>query len=59
MNDPSVQVASVHAEAGQRQAALNFAIASMSGYDTPPSSDALIERAVAFYGFLAVTPHAG
>lgn len=58
MENPDVHIAALHAEAGQRQAALAQAIASFSQNPVPPGSEAIVERATAFYSFLAVTPAA-
>lgn len=51
-----LEIAQMHAQAGQRQAALSLAIGSMNDLPNPPGSDAIVDRAAAFYRFLAVTP---
>lgn len=56
MENIDVHIASLHAEAGQRQAALAQAIGSFGSNETPPSSTVIVKRATEFYGFLAVTP---
>lgn len=48
------EIAQIHAEAGQRQAALRLAIDSFEKNQTPPSGKVIKERAVEFYAFLAV-----
>lgn len=56
--DTEYAVAQMHAEAGQRQAALSLAIGSLSQNDPPAGTKTIRERAEEFYGFLAVTPSA-
>ena len=51
--DPDIEIAKLHIEANTRSTALNIAVSSLEGNETPASSEAIVSRAKVFYDFLA------